>query len=136
MNDLWRIEARPYYKSEERGVLNDAVGMRPTPWFYDFVEKCEPVLDRDMFFSVSGVSYESSRNEITDKDVGALRGLCRLQWVDVTVRRGVTDASVKDLSEMKSLRVLSLHGTSISRKGYETLRRELPNAKIYWSEPE
>ncbi len=132
VSNLDQIDAMPHYLCES--YVNDHENhRRPAPWFYEFVQQCEPVLDRDMFYSIGGVQYESARN-ITAKQVVMLRTFSRLQWVDLAGQKGVTDAAVKDLSAIKSLRVLHVNGTSISNQGYETLRRELPNTKIYWSE--
>lgn len=89
VNLLGQIEVMPHYLCESYVNDNEIHG-RPAPWFYEFVQKCEPILDRDMFYSIGGVQCEGARN-IAGKQVVILHTFSRLQWVDFAGQKGGHD---------------------------------------------
>jgi len=52
--------------------------------------------------------------------------------VQVIASTQITDASVKDLEELKDLQMLMIMGTKITADGLKELKQALPKADITW----
>ncbi|XP_039279904.1 SCF E3 ubiquitin ligase complex F-box protein grrA [Nilaparvata lugens] len=70
--------------------------------------------------------------DCTDNILAAVAANChRLQFLDVTSSRSVTDRSIPGLCSCTSLKTLKLHRTSITTKGYKTLLLSLPELREF-----
>jgi hypothetical protein len=103
-------------------------------YLYDFVWNWEPLLDRDMFFSVATV-------DLSGRTVGAPRGalkkleaLQKLRYLSLFGNPRFGDEAVPYLIKLKTLRRLNVKGTAITRDGYVRLREALPNTEVIWDE--
>lgn len=70
--------------------------------------------------------------DCTDNILAAVGANCpRLQFLDVTSSRSVTDRSVPGLCSCTNLKTLKLHRTSITTDGYKTLLLSLPELRDF-----
>lgn len=77
-------------------------------------------------------------NGVTDRDVEVLSTLPKLKHLDLSDNNRITDVGLIHLGSIKSLRMLGLWGTQVTKQGVEKLQAELPNCEINWEgmEPE
>ncbi|HUY91229.1 MAG TPA: hypothetical protein VMV10_21000 [Pirellulales bacterium] len=66
---------------------------------------------------------------MTDAGVAALRGMTRIEELDLT-DAAVTDGAINDLATLTKMTKLVLRGTKISGSGAAQLRRRLPDCEI------
>jgi Leucine Rich repeat len=72
--------------------------------------------------------------DVTDRGIARIAAIRSLEVVSLE-NTVVTDACISDLVQLQNLRELNVRGTKLSDNGVEQLKRQLPNAKIYWGTP-
>ena len=84
--------------------------------------------------SVSGLDFMGCKAKPGDEDLICLK---RLQDIGSLHLDGspISDAGLKHLYPLKSLKTVSLSSTKVTQKGVDDLKRALPNVKILWSPP-
>ena len=71
-------------------------------------------------------------NPISDAGLVHLDNCPMLEDLDLSLDKGLTDASIPELSKLKHLKKMDLQYTSLSRLGAEILRFKLPHTQIEW----
>jgi hypothetical protein len=72
-----------------------------------------------------------SRTRASDAGLKSLQSMKSLRSLDLT-RTSVTDAGLKHLEGLGTLNSLSLRRTRVTRQGAERLQEKLPNCTVYW----
>jgi internalin A len=76
------------------------------------------------------VGVDLDRTKVTDAALKELKELKSLRKLDLTNTK-VTDAALKELKELKSLEVLFLTGTKVTDAGVKELQAARPGLKIF-----
>ncbi|MFN3151704.1 hypothetical protein [Bremerella sp.] len=80
--------------------------------------------------TIEGINFYEL--EMTDADLKELSGMPNLKHLDISGNPEVTDAGLVHLASIKSLQVLRLFDTKVTKQGVEKLQAELPECEIEW----
>ena len=110
----------PYHREQQIARKIESIGgevgnnfIGPN-WILMDVQERLPFLKR-----MTSISFYET--QVTDADLGDLKGLTRLFWLDLN-RTQVTDDGLEHLKGLTSLKVLTLSGTQITDAGLEHLK--------------
>ncbi|WP_158261345.1 MULTISPECIES: hypothetical protein [Pirellulaceae] len=80
--------------------------------------------------TIEGINFYEL--DLTDADLQELSGMPNLMHLDISLNVDVTDAGLAHLASIKSLRILCLYETQVTKQGVDQLQAELPHCEIEW----